>query len=178
MTDLAFEFSRPYRVDQIPAAGLVVDLVATPQECADLAHRFDLRGISSLSAHVRLKAMGGGSLYRLDGELWADVVQTCVVSLEPVPAHVHETFVLTFSETQDEADSSEIDLYMDEADPPDPLIDGTIDVGEAVAEHLALGLDPFPRHPDAVFTEVDEPVEEPEKPNPFAVLVKLQKNKA
>jgi len=56
-------------------------------------------------------------------------------------------------------------------DPPDPVTDGLIDVGEAAIEHLALVIDPFPRAADARFDAPPEtPSSEPELPSPFAAL--------
>lgn len=170
------EFSRVVRIDQIPAAGLKLNLEAGPDECAALARRFGLQAVESLSAHVVLKAVAGGAIIRLDGSLAAKVVQTCVVSLEPVPAEVAESFTMTYGAAEPEED--EVELSMDDEDPPDPIVDGTVDAGEAVAEHLALALDPFPRKPGISFEGGDpEPEETEKRPNPFAVLAELHKNK-
>lgn len=178
MTPLVPEFSRLVRVDQIPAVGIAMDISAKPAELEALAQRFDLQAIESLEATVRLKAMAGGALVRLDGRFAADVVQTCVVTLEPVPAHVEEEFTLTYGAAEPEEPGEEIELSLDEEDPPDPIVDGSIDVGEAVAEHVALALDPFPRKPGIAFGGVaDEPDEGEKKPSPFAVLAQLRKNK-
>ncbi|HTH16247.1 MAG TPA: DUF177 domain-containing protein [Magnetospirillum sp.] len=172
----SLEFSRPVRIDQIPASGLRLHLSAKPDECAALARRFGLQAVDALSAQVMLKAVAGGAIIRLDGTLSAKVVQTCVVSLEPVPAEVEDSFSMTFGASEPEED--EIDLSLDEEDPPDPIVDGTIDAGEAVAEHLALALDPFPRKPGISFESADpEPEITEKRSNPFAVLAELRKNK-
>jgi uncharacterized metal-binding protein YceD (DUF177 family) len=166
------------RVDHIPAAGITQDIKAKPAELEALAKRFDVLSIDSLSAEVTLKAIAGGSLVRVDGHFSAHVVQTCVVTLEPVPAEIEEYFSLTYGTPEPEVPGEEIELSLDDEDPPDPIIDGHIDVGEAVAEHVALALDPFPRKPGIAFDAGPaEPVEEETKPNPFAVLAQLRKNK-
>lgn len=178
MTPIVAEFSRLVRVDHIPAAGIALDISAKPAELAALAERFDLQAIHTLVATVHLKAMAGGALIRVDGHFAADVVQTCVVTLEPVPAHVEEDFTLTFGAAEPEEPGEEIELSLDEEDPPDPIVDGSIDVGEAVAEHVALALEPFPRKPGIAFEGAgDGPDEEEKKPSPFAVLAQLRKNK-
>jgi uncharacterized metal-binding protein YceD (DUF177 family) len=172
------EFSRPVRVDQIPAAGMTLELEAKPAECVALAERFGLQSLDSLSATVRLKAIAGGAIIRVDGTFTAKIVQTCVVTLDPLPGEVSEDFSLTYGTPEPEEPGEEIELSLDEDDPPDPIIDNTIDVGEAVAEHVALALDPFPRKPGIAFDGGDpEPPEEEGKPNPFAVLAQLRKNK-
>lgn len=178
MSPIVPEFSRPVRVDQIPAAGITMEVSANPAELAALAKRFGLQTIERLDAALRLKAMAGGALIRLDGHFAADVVQTCVVTLEPVPAHVEEEFTLTYGAAEPEVPGEEIELSLDDEDPPDPIVDGAIDVGEAVAEHVALALEPFPRKPGIAFEGAgDAPDEEEKKPSPFAVLAQLRKNK-
>jgi hypothetical protein len=61
-----------------------------------------------------------------------------------------------------------------EEDPPDPIIDGRIDLGALAAEFLALGLDPYPRKPGAAF---DLGEAEPERESPFAALARLRGEK-
>lgn len=182
MTPAAPEFSRLVRVDRIPVSGMHLDLEAKPAERAALAERFGIQSIDELRASLTLRAMAGGSLIRVSGHLSAQVVQTCVVTLDPVPETVDEDFVLTFGGAEPDEVGAEIELSLDEEDPPDPIVDGVIDVGEAVAEHLALALEPFPRKPGIAFDGGDEaaapaPAEEEKRPNPFAVLAQLRKNK-
>jgi uncharacterized metal-binding protein YceD (DUF177 family) len=178
MTTPIIEFSRPVRVDHIPAAGMEFDMTAKPEECRALAARFGLQSLDSLTASVRLKAIAGGAIIRVDGHFSAQVVQTCVVTLDPVPVRVEEDFSLTYGAPDPEEPGLEIELSVDEDDPPDPIIDGIIDVGEAVAEHVALALDPFPRKPGIAFDGAEpEPPEEEKRANPFAVLAQLRKNK-
>jgi uncharacterized metal-binding protein YceD (DUF177 family) len=178
VTLLEPEFSRTVRVDQIPVSGIRLELKAKPTELAALAKRFAIQSIDDLTANVTLKAMAGGSLIRMDGHLNAQVVQTCVVTLDPVSQTVDEDFSLTFGGAADDIAGGEIELSLDDEDPPDPIIDGTIDVGEVVAEHLALALDPFPRKPGISFDGGDgNDVEAEKKTSPFAVLAQLRKNK-
>jgi uncharacterized metal-binding protein YceD (DUF177 family) len=178
MTETNPEFSRIVLVDQVPSRGMEMPIEANAAECAALARRFDLRSIEALSARLHLKAMAGGTIFRVGGHISARVVQTCVVTLEPIPATVEEDFDMTFGGQEDDDEGGELDLSFDDTDPPEPLADGGIDVGEAVAEHLALALDPFPRKAGAAFIEPPEaPIEEAEKPNPFAVLEQLRQKK-
>lgn len=174
------EFSRPVAVDRLGSRETRMDVTASPSECAALAERYDILAVESLTARLRLRRIGGSGLIRLKGELSARVVQACVVTLDPVAQQVDETFELLFGATEESSDTDVLVQY-DEDDPPEPILHGIIDVGEAVAEHLALGLDPFPRRPDAVFQPSlveDEVPDEPPTPNPFAALGALkQKNR-
>ncbi len=179
------EFSRPFLLDRLSTAGNRLRLEATKEECAALCERFFLLSIDSLVAEVELKPLNGPLLVRLKGRIIADIVQQCVVTLEPVPEHIDELFSLTYAAEQgnDHKRAKEIIVeYDDEDDFLEPIIGGTIDLGEAVAEHLALALDPFPRS-QHVSSESEEGAEnaedEGESKSPlFQSLVGLTKKKS
>lgn len=168
------EFSRPIPIDRLSQQEKVFDVTAEAAEREALARRFGILGIDALSAQIRLRLLAGGKLVRLKGRFAADVVQACVVSLEPVPAHLEEDFELTYgAEAEEEGEEVVIDL--DAEEPPEPLHNGMVDIGEAAAEHLALALDPFPRAPGAVFESAAETLDEQSPRNPFGALEALKK---
>ena len=172
---IASEFSRPVAADRLGHDERVYDIEANATERAALTERYGILALDALAARLRLKRLPGGAQIQLAGHFSADVVQSCVVSLEPVSAHVEEDFVLTFATGQNEAEN-EVVVVMDDEDPPEPIENGVIDLGEAVAEHLALALDPFPRAPNAVFLGGEKsPPAAPAKGNPFAGLAPLKK---
>lgn len=179
MTPDTPEFSRPVEVERLPGEGRMVKISATPEERAALAERFDLQGIDSLEAEITVAPFAGGDMVRLTGHLRAQVTQTCVVSLQPVHNALDERFELNYSFGPPPVLPREMELDADAEEPPEPVVGGSIDVGEAVAEHLALALDPFPRAPGAVL-DVPEGVEVdgPEKANPFGVLAELRPKKS
>lgn len=183
MQQITPEFSRTVVADRLGPAETRMEISANEAERKALAERFDLISIDSLTAEVSLRRISSSRLVRVAGRVAADVVQTCVVTLEPVPAHVEEDFELVFAPEEDldedDLSSAEIMLDAEAEDPPEPMPNGVIDVGEVAAEHLALGLDPFPRRPGAELPAeyAPQPEDEPaEKPNPFAVLASLKKN--
>lgn len=157
-------------------------LEASPAERAALAEVLDLQAIDRLVAKLTLRRLSSG-LIEVKGALESEVVQTCGVTLEPVPAKVAETFRLTFGDAQPEADLSEIDIDFEDSDPPEPILDGKIDLGALVAEQLSLGLDPYPRKEGAALPQEFAPNEaeiaaENElagKRKPFLGLDKLRK---
>jgi uncharacterized metal-binding protein YceD (DUF177 family) len=178
MRDWAPEFSRRIPVGDIPARGADYEIGADAKEREALAARLGLLALESLTARLRLEPIGRGPLVRLSGAFTADVVQSCVVTLEPVPAHLEEGFHMTFG-PEEEGEAPEIELSPEAEDPPDPFDQGAVDLGEAVAEQLALALDPFPRKPGAEFAApAEESTAVPERPNPFAILGGLRKNDA
>jgi uncharacterized metal-binding protein YceD (DUF177 family) len=140
------ELSRPIRLDAIGAAGQTVTITAEPAERAALAERFGLIALDRFEAEVRLER--DGEVIRAQGRLIADVVQACIASDEPVPSAIDEKFALRFVPEDALAEGEEIELSEIDCDtlPHDGKI---IELGEAVAETLALALDPFPRSPTA-----------------------------
>lgn len=168
------EFSRVFRVDDLPPGGSTVTLTANPSECAALARRFGLLALRSLTAKVQIVPQvherGGGRRVWVEGSFEAEVEQDCVVTLEPMTSRVADRFALEFSDTAD-AEAPDMELDLDAEDPPEPLVEGAFDLGEAIAELVALAIDPYPRRPDAVFDAPPGVNETPE--SPFAVLRRL-----
>lgn len=169
MNDLP-EFSR--RIDglRLSPGGEHYEISAKPEERAALARRFDLLALDRLAAKVRLTPMAGG-YYRLAAEFEAQLTQACAITSEPVPARVAESFTLIYGPVEE---SSEIVLDGD-AEPVEPLDDGMIDIGEAVAQQLSLALDPFPRAPGASLEEEADLSDDSPRESPFAALAKLRK---
>lgn len=157
------EFSRPLKTDRVPRAGSVERISADPPEREALARRMKIPAVHALTAEIRATPWRGGGM-KLEGHLTADLEQVSVISLE------------TFRETV----SIPISRYFlppgavvenEEEDDADPIEGGIIDLGEVVAETLALDLDPYPRKPGEAFAEYIEDDSAPgEKPSPFAVL--------
>lgn len=139
------EFSRPVRIDTLGEGGRALSIVAEEGERAALAERFGLIALDALSADVMLRREG--DLVFAEGRVKASVAQACVASGAPVPAEIEEAFSLRFVPEGQEA-AEEIELDAEDFDTID-YAGGSIDLGEAVAETLALSLDPFPRAPDA-----------------------------
>jgi uncharacterized metal-binding protein YceD (DUF177 family) len=141
------EFSRRVVIDPWPEAGIDVDVTADPGERVALASRFDLLEVRSLRGRGRLERGDEPADLVLRGWLEADVVQACVVSLEPVPARLRQPVERRYREGAMPArwqPTALIDLDVDE-DEIEPLTGREIDLGEAFAEELGLALDPYPR---------------------------------
>jgi uncharacterized metal-binding protein YceD (DUF177 family) len=164
------EFSRPFVADRLGAHPLTETLLATPAECAALATRMRLVSLGQLSATVTLERALSG-LIHVAGRLEADVVQTCVVTLVAFPSHVEDSFALDFGNAEAEhGDEIEVDV---DYDPPEPIEDGIIDLGELVAQYLALALDPYPRAPGATLDPEWTGADAAEM-SPFAILKNLK----
>lgn len=150
------EFARPFRVDAWSGHDRIEKIEASRAECQALAARFGLVAVNRLRATLRLVRIGSGAraMVRVRGTLSAQVVQTCVVTLEPLVAEVEEPFGALFApESLVAAEPEEIlldPMSLDE-DLAEPMVGGAIDLGELTAQHLSLALDPYPRRPDAAF---------------------------
>src|SRR3954454_3760552 len=137
------EFSRFVEADSVGTHRMERRIAANPEERAALAQRFGLIGVERLEAVFSLKRAGGGVIH-ISGELQADVTQACVVTLAPVPAQLEERFSADFAD-EDRRRPADQDLDFEADDPPEPIRNGHIDLGELAAEQLALALDPYPR---------------------------------
>jgi uncharacterized metal-binding protein YceD (DUF177 family) len=145
---IALEFSRPLAPDHVPPEGTSVHLAASAAECRLLARRFELIDLTRLEGDIRVLPVGGTETIQVSGHVSADVVQSCVVTLDPVPAKVEADFDRLFSRDVPYEAEGEVEIDP-EAEAPEPLVDGMLDLGELLAEELSLALEPYPRSPDA-----------------------------
>jgi uncharacterized metal-binding protein YceD (DUF177 family) len=166
-------FAHHLRLDQI-RDGDRLDLIADEGERAAIASRLDLGALSCLEAHAILSR--NGDIVRARGRLAAALEQSCVVTSEPVPAHVDEPLELIFMpEPPSGHPDEEIELGGSDLDVV--FHDGAeIDLGGAIADTLALSLDPYPRSAGADAALKEAGVMTEEQASPFAVLAKLRKN--
>lgn len=165
------EFSRLVEASEIGRTPRRTRLTADPAACAAIAARFGIEAVERFEADISLRRTPIG-LIHLQGSIEADVVQKCVVSLEPVPSSIRETFEVYYSEAASEGPPSG-DLTMDDELWPDPVVDGKIDFGEAATEHLGLSLDPYPRRVGVEFEAVPADTEHTSTQRPFAGLAEL-----
>ena len=139
------ELSRPYDATRLPAAEQVIE--SSAEECAVLARRFGLVAVQSLAARIMLKA--DGPTVRATGQLKADVVQSCAVSGEDLPVKIAEPIALHFVPPADSPESEE-EIELEAEDLDEIEMEGTrFDLGEAVAQSLALAIDPYLEGPGA-----------------------------
>jgi uncharacterized metal-binding protein YceD (DUF177 family) len=153
------ELSRPILVERIGAA-MRIEVEANEAEREAVARRMGLVALPLLTCAFVL-SRGQGTTVQAQGSLRARVVQSCVVTLEPFEAELEEAFAVRFVPEAALTDAVEI-----EDEDEIPYAGGTIDLGEATSEQLALALDPFPRKPGAAFSD-----DEADAPSgPFASL--------
>jgi uncharacterized metal-binding protein YceD (DUF177 family) len=167
----------PIIVAQIPDTGLHRALEASDVARAAMADIAGLREVMSASASFDLKLKSNGRVH-VTGEVHGRIGQTCVVTLEPIESEIDEAVDLMFAPPEqiptlaalvDEAAQSEDEEV---PDPPEPIVNGVIDLGRLATDILFLAIDPYPRKMDAVFeplAEIADPAD-----HPFAALKALQ----
>jgi len=169
MTGQPAEFSRIVRINELGDGARERLIEADADERAALARRFGLRGIDRLEARLHVVPEAGGALVR--GQLVADLVQACVATEEDVPARIDLPFAVRYVRGLDDHAGADDEVELSEADCDVlPLEDERIDLGEAVAQTLALNLDPYPRAPDADAVLRDLGVLREDEAGPFAAL--------
>ena len=164
-------FAHQLRLDQV-RDGERVDIVADEKERSAVAQRLGLESLSCLEAHAVLSRQG--EMVRAEGRLAASLEQSCVITSEPVAAHVDEAFELIFMPEPREG-SAEEEIELGDADLDVVFYDGAvIDLGTAVADTLALSLDPYPRSAGADAALKEAGVLTETEASPFAALAKLK----
>ena len=156
-----------------------VDAAALPRIAAAL----DIASLERLEGRFTLTR--NGERVRLEGEVEAALHQTCIVTLEPFAVALSVPVRLDFLPESDLAiiaaraakDTGEgaidIEVNLNEEDPPEPIVDGVIDLGAVMLEFLALSLDPYPRKPGAAF---ESPEPDVLMQSPFAALARLKRD--
>jgi hypothetical protein len=164
-------WSVPLALSDVPESGRHFDLVADAQARAALAKHAGLAALPRLEASFDVTLHGRGGLHVV-GRVSATVGQICVVTLEPLENEIDESIDLVFMPAGvfPLVDGAEVEVPA--VDVPEVLVGGGIDLGAIATEFLILGLDPYPRKPDATFQGA--PVGE-DAAHPFAALAALKK---
>lgn len=163
------EWSRPERLDAIGEEVRTIAIEADAREREALARRFGLVGVERLAASFDIRREAAGVLAA--GCVTGEVVQACSVTGEPLTTVVDEPVSLRFVEPS--AHGEEVELSGDALDTVE-IEGGSIDLGEAAAETMALALDPFPRSPDAAAALKAAGVKGEGEAGPFGALAGLK----
>ena len=147
-----------------------------------------MRPTTSSSRWIRLPQIstigrGAGGLIVVDGVLKAEVVHTCVVSLEPAPQSIdepiHVTLATAGSKEAPPAPKPGAEIMVDpDVDQPEVIAGPAIDLGRIVLEHFTLALDPYPRAPGAKLAPEAALATDERAESPFAALAGLARRKS
>ena len=155
-------FTRLVKTDRINAAELEIPFEAEPAEEKIIASFLGLVALDALTGSAWLKRLPDGKTVALRVILKADVIQSCVITLEPVRSRIEHSFSRLFAPadvigSSVPGESGELEVEVEGEDPPDELTDDYVDIGAAITEELALTLNPYPRKQGTVFeAEADQ----------------------
>lgn len=177
MTD-ALPLTHLYNLGRLGNAGDAVAFSADTGQRAAIAAWSGVLSVESFSVAVDIKKLGP-TRFGLEFKVTADVTQACVVTLEPVAAHLEKAFSreLHFAgqiRRKPSEDESGPDLVLDsgEEEGPEEIESLHYDLAGPALEEYVLGLEPYPRRPGVEFQPPNEASEAPK--SPFAVLKGLK----
>lgn len=166
------EFSRLIALAKLEHGPITLNIWAEPEERLRIAERFGLLSLDALGAELEVTAIGPDSV-RVTGRLHASLAQPCIASLEPVPAEVDDSFTVMWTAGAGWLDEDDLGLDIEVEGVVVEAHADAVDLGEAVAQQLALMLDPYPRigapGESELVIEMPEPeAEEGKTRRPFA----------
>jgi uncharacterized metal-binding protein YceD (DUF177 family) len=175
MTDM-LPLSHSYNLARLGHAGDEVRFAADEAQRAAIAAWSGVLSLQKLDVLVRIKKLDAAR-FGLDFTLDADVTQACVVTLEPVPAHIAHSFERELQFTgpvrhKPASDDSEVVLDLAKEEGPEEISSLHYDLAAPALEEYVLSLEPYPRRPGVEFAPKNEGNEPPE--SPFAVLKGLK----
>jgi len=166
------EFTRMVELRSIDARTRHVE--AGEDERKALAARFGLVTIGRLEAALELVAEG--TTVTAKGTLSADIVQSCAVTGDDLPVAIREKLDLRFVPEAEQQAAVDEDREIDSSEADEIGYEGTaFDLGEAIAESLALAIDPYATGPGADAARKEAGLLGEEDTGPFAALKGLVK---
>jgi uncharacterized metal-binding protein YceD (DUF177 family) len=175
-------FSYPVKVGHVSTNPIEVKITADAEERRALARQWGILEVGCFSAEFQVQRWKRDGV-RLKGRVQADIVQSCVVTLDPVETRIDEPVDAVFVPEGSKLARSPVDeggemlLDPDGPDSPETFQGDTIDAGAVAAEYAAMAIDPYPRKEGAMFSaHVESTAADDAKPNPFAALKDWKKN--
>jgi uncharacterized metal-binding protein YceD (DUF177 family) len=163
-----------------------VTIEASEEERQDMARRLAVLEIKSAKADLVLEREQGGRTIRVKGQFEAKIIQNCVVTLDDFETILNEpiegwfadkeatvSFAAAKREKEAAVSRGEVEM-VEEAEDPESIIDGAIDLGELVTQHISLAIPPYPHKEGVSYEYGDENVQiddkSPLRKNPFEAL--------
>ncbi|MEM7617963.1 MAG: DUF177 domain-containing protein [Pseudomonadota bacterium] len=186
------EWSHFFDVDDLGKEGREeLTISASEEECKDIARRINVLRIKDISADLVISRSAG--TYHVTGSFTANVTQECVVTLDPIETNLSESvegwfadkestvsFAAAKREREGAKSHGEVEI-LEESDDPEPLIEGIIDLGELVTQHLSLAVPSYPHKEGVEFEVTDDKFKinenSPLKKNPFEALKGWKENR-
>lgn len=173
--------SFPVSVQRLPQKGLNVKIEADERERAALRDFHDLQDVRSFTADLQIVPWKKDGI-RVRGKVHADIVQACVVTLEPIETSIDADIdTLYVPENSRLArlpvdEHGELIISPEGPDIPETFSGDSLDAGAIAEEFFELAIDPYPRKEDVQVSSAvpldDEGGEDgaARPSNPFAAL--------
>jgi len=170
-------FSYPLKLEDISSAPKQFNINASPKELNYIAEILKVPAVKSFHVEIIVKLNKPQHLVEVNGKLTSDIEQISIISLEQFIKQYHFEFARLFDTKMTLTQQRELEDFDDiNAEIPDIMEDGQIDLKAIALEALALELDDFPRKSGEKFHYTPDFDPDEDKPqNPFAVLQKLKK---
>lgn len=171
---------RFYDLSDLSQAGDEIVIAARQTDLPKLAEWLEVDEVERFEARVTLKRLPADR-FSYEAELAADLVQACVVSLEPVKSRhaLHVSRALHVKprpqrrHKAEEESGGVLTLAAGDDEVPEELDSPRYDLAAPLLEDLSLDIDPYPRAPGVEFEPPDSDGGRPE--GPFAALGKLKR---
>jgi len=174
MSDKA-PFEYLYDLSDLGRAGAEVSISLGEKQRERVSHWAGIDAVESFSAEIALKKYSP-TRYAFVANLDVSIVQSCVVTLEPVPSRIERQVA------RELLLASPVRRAMPKhTSPPAPPVDDDLteeidslnyDLAAPLLEEFSLAIDPYPRAPGVAF---EPPEDSPEKTEgPFAALKALK----
>ncbi|HSZ74542.1 MAG TPA: YceD family protein [Rhizomicrobium sp.] len=158
-------------------AGAEIAIMPQADDLVRLAEWAGVEAIKRFDATVKLKKLSP-TRFAYAAHFSADIVQACVVTLEPVASHIEKEFTRELHLAAIRASSrfaaigADLDVTSAADESPEEIESPHFDVAGPVLEEFVLAIDPYPRREGIEFSEPK--TQEPKPESPFAVLKRLE----
>lgn len=170
------DFSYPLQIDELNQGEQSYMLRADKAQLETLKEILQVPAVNYFEADIKLKFQKKRGILDVSGQVRAGLGLISVISLEPFDRAYKTDFALTFDTNATYEQIRELDEDI-EADIPDIVIGGRIDLGDIAIEQLALVMEDHPRQDGEEFSPLIED-DAPLRENPFAILSKLKNSRA
>jgi hypothetical protein len=161
-----------YNLNRLGQAGDEIAFSASETERAALARHVGVLDVPKFAARILLRKSAPN---RFDAtfELAAEVVQACVVTLEPLVARIQRDFQreLHFTPNLRRTDA-DVTVALEDDEVAEEIDSPHYDLAVPLVEEFVLAIDPYPRAPGVEFQPPDGDDDKPQ--NPFAALKTLK----
>lgn len=167
------KFSYPLKIEDLNQNEYKFDLNADAGELVDICDILKVEDVKYFNAEIFLKRNNKQNILSVWGLIRTEIELKSVISLNNFLQYYEIPFELRFDTKASYKDIAGADI---EADVPDIIENGEINLADIVLEQVALNLDDYPRAKGEFF-DYSKYVSLPEEKtdNPFAVLEKLKK---